>query len=76
MEKVFDVYQGKKWVELKQKEKGDRSLFDKAVEAGKAIRIRGLANNGKEFFKVIKNADVLPEGEPLSQRAVQLLYIN
>tara|TARA_R100001082_G_scaffold43307_1_gene23013 strand:- start:2692 stop:2904 length:213 start_codon:yes stop_codon:yes gene_type:complete len=70
MEKVFDVYQGKKWVELKQKEKGDRSLFDKAVEAGKAIRIRGLANNGKEFFKVIKNADVLPEGEPLSQRAV------
>ena len=70
MERVFDVYQGKKWVELKQKEKGDRSLFDTAAEAGKASRIRGLAKNGKEFFKVIKNADVLPESEPLSQRAV------
>ena len=70
MVKVFDVYQGKAWVELKQKEKGDRTLFDKADKAGKAIRIRGIANNGKEFFKVIKNPDALPEGTPTSQKAV------
>ena len=70
MVKVFDVYQGKAWVELKQKEKGDRTLFDKAFKAGKAIRIRGEANNGKEYWKVIKNPDALPEGMPTSQKAV------
>jgi hypothetical protein len=69
MSKAFDVYQDKKWVELKQKEKGDNSLFKAAVEAGNAIRIRGEAKNGKEFFKVIKNADALPEGTATSQRA-------
>jgi len=69
MAKTFDVYQDNKWVELPQKEKGDNSLFKDAEEAGIAIRIRGLAKNGKEFFKVIKNADALPEGTATSQRA-------
>jgi|TARA_R110000787_G_scaffold34505_1_gene89239 hypothetical protein len=69
MTKTFDAFINKSWKEIKQKEKGDNSLYLKAIEDGLPVRIRGTAKNGKEFFKVLKNADALPEGTITSQKA-------
>tara|TARA_A100000172_G_scaffold23518_2_gene13665 strand:- start:5777 stop:5974 length:198 start_codon:yes stop_codon:yes gene_type:complete len=42
-----------------------KDIFSKADEAGKPIRIVHPSGS----FKVIRNADNLPEGEPTSSRA-------
>lgn len=49
------------WVNLAK----GKEIFSKADKAGKPIRV--LHPSGS--FKVIRNADKLPEGEPTSSRA-------
>ena len=57
----FQAFNAKnsKWTTLVHKEKGDRRAYDKAINAGKPIRV--LHPNGS--FKVIKNGECLPKGE-------------
>jgi len=57
MSKTFKAFAGKNWVTLTS---GD--AFREADKAGKPIRVE--FDNGS--FKVIKNLDKLPEGQPLA----------
>lgn len=52
---------GTTWIEL---DKG-KDNFNKVVKVGRPIRV--IHPSGS--FKVIRNADNLPEGEPVSNRA-------
>ena len=56
MTKTFKAFAGKNWVALTSRE-----AFKEADKAGKPIRIE--FDNGS--FRVIKNADKLPEGKPV-----------
>ena len=56
MSKTFKAFAGKNWVALTSRE-----AFKKADKAGKPIRVE--FDNGS--FRVIKNADKLPEGRPV-----------
>ena len=56
MTKKFKTFTGKHWVSLASREE-----FKKAEKAGKPIRVE-FANGS---FRVIKNADKLPEGRPV-----------
>jgi len=56
MTKTFKAFAGKNWVTLTSRE-----AFKEAEKAGKPIRIE--FDNGS--FRVIKNADKLPEGKPV-----------
>jgi|TARA_R110000751_G_scaffold65833_1_gene134580 hypothetical protein len=55
MSKTFKAFAGKNWVTLTSGE-----AFREADKAGKPIRVE-FANGS---FKVIKNSDKLPEGQP------------
>jgi hypothetical protein len=57
MTKTFKAFAGKNWVSLTS---GD--AFREADKAGKPIRVE-FANGS---FKVIKNSDKLPEGQPFA----------
>ena len=56
MSKTFKAFAGKNWVSLTSRE-----AFKEADKAGKPIRVE--FDNGS--FRVIKNADKLPEGKPV-----------
>jgi len=56
MSKTFKAFAGTNWVALTSRE-----AFKEADKAGKPIRIE--FDNGS--FRVIKNADKLPEGKPV-----------
>ncbi len=56
MSKTFKAFAGKNWVALTSRE-----AFKEAEKAGKPIRVE-FANGS---FRVIKNADKLPEGKPV-----------
>jgi hypothetical protein len=56
MTKTFKAFAGKNWVALTSRE-----AFKEAEKAGKPIRVE--FDNGS--FRVIKNADKLPEGKPV-----------
>jgi hypothetical protein len=56
MTKTFKAFAGKNWVTLTSRE-----AFKEAEKAGKPIRVE--FDNGS--FRVIKNADKLPEGKPV-----------
>ncbi len=56
MTKTFKAFAGKNWVSLTSRE-----AFKEADKAGKPIRVE-FANGS---FRVIKNADKLPEGKPV-----------
>jgi hypothetical protein len=56
MTKTFKAFAGKNWVALTSRE-----AFKEADKAGKPIRVE-FANGS---FRVIKNADKLPEGKPV-----------
>jgi len=62
--KTFQVFTGKKWVELKQSKPGDNTGFKAAEAAGLPIRILWASGS----FKVLRNAHALPETKPYAKK--------